>query len=144
MHSYYYHDEAGEQQGPVQKEDLLLLIAEKRIASDAAVFREGDSKWRTVRHYPELADTKRKRSIYETDIPDAWREHSASHMQPVLSARTNPPSFGLGLFAAIFFPPVGWLVSIVWLCDPRYRGAGAAIFLISIISAMLAWVILIR
>ena len=68
--AYYYLDGAGEKHGPLQKEDFLLLIKEKRVSLDASVFRQGDSEWRTVRQYPELILRRptRARSLSD-DLP---------------------------------------------------------------------------
>ena len=52
--AYYYRDEAGEKHGPLKKEEMLLLIKQKRISLNAPVFQQGDSDWGKLSQRSEL------------------------------------------------------------------------------------------
>lgn len=49
----------------------------------------------------------------------------------------NPPNFGVVMFLTILLPVVGLVAGIVWLSDPKYRGAGGAIIAITIVLGII-------
>lgn len=55
--AYYYLDGAGKKHGPLQKEDMLLLIKEKRVSLNAPVFQQGESDWGKLWQRSELVLT---------------------------------------------------------------------------------------
>lgn len=62
------------------------------------------------------------------------------HVQPSEQGESdNPDHFGLLVFLTFIIWPIGLVASVVYLCDPKRRGAGFALLAISSISATLAW-----
>ncbi len=54
---------------------------------------------------------------------------------------SNPPGFGPWMLLSLLLWPVGLVGSVVYLSDPRYRGAGLALLGITLISAIATWLI---
>jgi hypothetical protein len=53
------------------------------------------------------------------------------------SQSKNPDLFGFIVVLTIFFPIVGLIAGIRWLCDPKHRGAGGSILAIALILMLI-------
>lgn len=126
MADYYYLADDGTEEGPILRDDLMAMLADGMLKKDTQV-RKGQIV-KAAKEYPEL-------------VPKApIITHPAlllKHAKPAEDG--NPPSFWFFVVMATIIWPVGLLGSIVYLCDPKYRSAGVALFLISIASALLTW-----
>jgi hypothetical protein len=133
MSTYFYIDPDGQQAGPLESYEMIDLMQQGLLKPDTQVFREGDDQWRQLRHYPEIATALRSSARPRMVAPDARRHRMES------SSSENPPNFGLMVVLALLLWPGGMIASIVYLCDPRYRSAGVALFLISLASLFVSW-----
>ena len=139
MSTYFYIDPDGQQAGPLESYEMIDLMQQGLLKPKTQVFREGDDQWRELQHYPELATALRSSARPWMVAPDARRHHMASRPMVESSSSENPPNFGLMVVLALLLWPIGMIASIVYLCDPRCRSAGVALFLISFASLFVSW-----
>ncbi len=61
---------------------------------------------------------------------------------PAKDEPVNPPGFALWALLALLIWPIGIVGSVVYLCEPKHRGAGLALFVISLASAIVGWLLI--
>jgi hypothetical protein len=126
MAEYFYLTDDGAEEGPIMREDLMALLSDGLLKKDTQV-RKGQIV-KPARDYPELAQ-----KAPTITHPALLMKHSKPKEDG------NPPSFWFFVVMATIIWPIGLLGSIAYLCDPKNRSAGVALFLISVASALLAW-----
>lgn len=128
MAKYHYLDGNGEPQGPFALEDIRALFTDGLLHRKSKV-RKGGGDWKEARLIPELEAKARANEVYMPNVP-AVKESG------------NPPAFVALVVLTLILWPVGLIGGIVYLCEPKTRGAGAALLAIALASAVLSWVIL--
>ncbi len=61
---------------------------------------------------------------------------------PAKEAPVNPPGFALWALLALIIWPIGIVGAVVYLCDPKHRGAGLALFVIALASGIVGWLLI--
>lgn len=103
------------------------------LGKDALVSKAG-GPWKEARSYSELSAVRNIGQMVHPALSAAGRPKESK----------NPPYFGFFVFMSLLLWPIGLAASIVYLTNPKHRGAGAALLGISFASAAIAWAIFLR
>jgi len=106
----YWLERDGDIRGPYPFEIIAAMWQRKELRLTDRLCKHGTENWTEVARLMKSLD-------------------QAAHSQSDQSR--NPPSFGSVIFLSALLPIVGLIMSIVWLSQPRFRSAGAAILAIS-------------
>jgi hypothetical protein len=60
---------------------------------------------------------------------------------PGQSYSVHPPFFTASMVLSPVICPVGIVLGIVYLCLPKWRGAGGAMLALGLVSALIGWVV---
>ena len=130
MSQYHYKTADGEPEGPVHLDDMRALVSDGMLQKETLVSKAG-GPWRKLNECFELAPSR----------------HAAAMSHPAFQAANkkeggNPPGFVLCVVLTLLVWPIGLVGAIYFLCDPKHRNAGLAMFGITCASALLAWTVM--
>ena len=118
MKTYHYQMSNGEVSGPWSLHQMIDLKQRRKLRPNMLVFREGDTEWRQMRHYPELDLEQRGDAI-----PPAWRQMPATCMSnPGHAARSQVQWTAAGVLIAII---VGFPLMMA-RCEPTVSSTRSA------------------
>jgi DNA-directed RNA polymerase subunit RPC12/RpoP len=103
-------------------------LVEKRLAEAVARKVQGPAK----SDVPRSDDPEWAVELSQANTP-ARRTERVRVAGDVAGGSVNPPSFGVIVVLTILLPIIGLIAGIVWLCNPKYRGAGGAILAVALV-----------
>lgn len=118
MDEFYILDAQQQQSGPFTLSQLQGMWRVSNVTAKTLYWQQGFDEWIPLSTMSEALEPPRT----------ATPHFRVATAQPHSS---NPPSFGTIVFFTILLPIVGLVAGIIWLCNPRHRGAGGAIIAIA-------------
>jgi DNA-directed RNA polymerase subunit RPC12/RpoP len=103
-------------------------LVEKRLAEAVARKVQGPAK----SDVPRSDDPEWAVELSQANTP-ARQTERVRVAGDVAGGSVNPPSFGVIVVLTILLPIIGLAAGIVWLCNPKYRGAGGAILAVALV-----------
>ncbi|MBN2498179.1 MAG: DUF4339 domain-containing protein [Deltaproteobacteria bacterium] len=132
--SWHYHL-AGKACGPIERDDLLYEVENRRLSPWVPVWKEGMSQWQPMAQVEELAYHLKKRNIFVPPPPPKGLGDDAAVRMLLPVGRTGLAITAgyLGLLSlTLFLAPVALLVSLIAAWDlkrrPGSHGWGRVIF----------------
>lgn len=129
--SLYYHLlDGGKQSGPFTLSQLKSMWQAGKITVAARYSYDGMDGWRELLDIVPILERETQPRV--AAVPGAT-QHRAEPRIAESPQSANPESFDRIVVWTIFLPIVGLIAGLVWLCNPRYRGAGAAMIVVAIV-----------
>jgi DNA-directed RNA polymerase subunit RPC12/RpoP len=101
-------------------------LVEKRLAEAVARKVQGHAK----SEIPRSGDPEWAIELTQANTPARRTERVRA---AAADGSANPPSFVVIVVLTVLLPIIGLIAGIVWLCNPKYRGAGGAILAIALV-----------